>query len=399
MHDVACVMHVHSTYSDGTATPDEIAAAARAAGADAVFITDHDTLAARDAGWEGRHHGVLLVIGTEISPKGGHFLAFGLDREVRHDGLSEEEICTRVREAGALGFPAHPFSSGSAISRRIGRPHPWRSIDTCDVTGIELWSLVTECAERCSTVRELLAFLRDPEAAIDRPPARNLAEWDRLCRSRRVVAIGGLDAHQSGLRIGGRAFSPHPHDRLFRTLRTHVLTEAEPTADALLDALREGRCYLAVDSLADARGFRFWAEGESKVGMGGEAGAGQWTLHARLPAEAELTLLRDGRRIQRTHARSLERRVDGDGVFRVEAALRDRTWILSNPIYLRRHRSTGSPGGRRRSGGHLPRCAGCPEPYASLTTPGLQAARWSSVSLSTNTDESYWRSPWSKIDR
>ena len=335
MHDLACVVHVHSTFSDGTATVPEIAAAARAAGADAVLLTDHDTLAARRAGCEGWHDGVLVVVGMEISPKGGHFLAFGLDDEVRHGGLGEEEICARVRARGALGFPAHPFSRGSAISKTIGRPHPWRSLESCEYTGIELWSLVTECAERCATPLELIRFLRRPEDAVDHPPARNLEAWDRLCRRRRVVAIGGLDAHQSGVRIGGRAFSPHPNERIFRTLRTHVLTDAEPGPATVLDALAEGRCYLAVDSLAPARGFRFEAEGDGVVPMGAEVRGGRWTLRAVLPQEADVRLIRDGQVLERATAARIELQVDAAGVYRVEARLRGRTWIVSNPIYVR----------------------------------------------------------------
>ena len=44
--DVLCVVHVHSTYSDGTAGIPELVGAAAEAGADAVLLTDHDSLAA-----------------------------------------------------------------------------------------------------------------------------------------------------------------------------------------------------------------------------------------------------------------------------------------------------------------------------------------------------------------
>src|SRR3954453_2211072 len=116
MRDLACAVHVHSTYSDGTATVPEILAAARTAGADAVLLSDHDTLAARRDGWEGWHDGVLLVVGMEISPKDGHFLAFGLDEEVGHEGRSEEEICAAVAAAGGVGFPPPPLPPGLALS-------------------------------------------------------------------------------------------------------------------------------------------------------------------------------------------------------------------------------------------------------------------------------------------
>lgn len=336
MRDLACVVHVHSTYSDGTASVPEIVGAARSAGADAVLLTDHDTLGARRDGWEGRHDGVLVVVGTEISPKGGHLLAFGIDEEVSHAGRSEEQICAAVRAAGGLAFPAHPFSRGSAISKTIGRPHPWGALDTCALTGIELWSLVTEAAERCASLGELASFLRHPEDAVDHPPAYNVERWDAMCQERRVVAIGGLDAHQSGVRIRGRALSPHPHERIFRTLRTHVIAADDPHPGDVLGALREGRCYLAVDSLAPARGFRFWAEGAyGALPMGAEARAGHWTLRARLPQPAEVTLLRDGRPVESNRADTLTHEAEGRGVFRVQATLEDRTWIISNPIYLR----------------------------------------------------------------
>jgi len=344
--DLAVAVHVHSTYSDGTATVPEIAKAAADAEADAVIVTDHDSLQAKFDGHEGWHDGVLVLVGMEISPKGGHFLALGIDRPIEHAGRSEREICAAVAAAGGLGFPAHPFSEGSRISRTIGRPHPWRELEDCPTTGIELWSLVTEAAEHCRTPRELVGFIRRPEQALDHPPQRNLREWDRLCQRRRVVAIGGLDAHQSGLRLpGGRVLSPMPNSRFFRMLRTHVLCDGVPNGDVahdralVLGALRAGRCFLGRDSLASARGFRFYASGaDGPVWMGGERPAGEWTLHVRVPRAADVRLVRDGEPLHRAD-NSFDLRVTQPGVYRVEARLtadgRERTWIVSNPIYLR----------------------------------------------------------------
>ena len=47
MTELSCVVHVHSTYSDGTASVPELLETARDAGVDAVLLTDHDTLAGR----------------------------------------------------------------------------------------------------------------------------------------------------------------------------------------------------------------------------------------------------------------------------------------------------------------------------------------------------------------
>lgn len=341
--DIGCVVHVHSTFSDGTATVPEIAAAARRAGADVVLLTDHDTLAARRAGCEGWHDGVLVLVGVEISPRGGHLLAFGIDEEVEHRGRSEEELAQAVASGGGLSFPAHPFSAGSRMSRRIGRPHPWRSLSDTSITGLELWNVGTEGAERCRTPAALMRFLRSPEDAVVAPPRENLVAWDALSKRRRVVAIGGLDAHQTGVRFGDRVLAFAPNERAFATLRTRLLLDQpltgqlEHDAATIYAALGSGRAYLAVEHEASARGFRFWARAPdgSTLRMGDEAPAAEWRLTAQCPQRADLRLLLDGDLLARTHDCSIEHPAPGPGVYRVEAWRNRRAWVLSNPIHLR----------------------------------------------------------------
>ena len=167
-----------------------------------------------------------------------------------------------------------------------------------------------------------------------------MREWDRRCRTRRVVALGGLDAHQVGLRAGGRVpLRLMSYARSFRVLRTHVLCAAPPSGDlaadraSVYDALRQGRCYMAVDALAPARGFSFW--GPDGLVMGDEAEFASQTLRCVAPRAAELRLLRDGAVIEAVDDASLTYTADRPGVYRVEARLGGRTWIVSNPMYLR----------------------------------------------------------------
>jgi hypothetical protein len=342
MHDLACVVHLHSTHSDGTGTVPEIARAAARAKADVVLLTDHDTLEARRRGEEGWYGDVLLLAGEEVSPVGrDHYLAFGIDEEIRHRGLDACGIARAVRDRGGFGFAAHPFSQGSARFRRPGMP--FGGLDCDALHGIELWSFALDTGERISSIPELIRFLIAPGSVLDHPPERNLRLWDELCRERRVVAIGGLDAHQFGKRIGPvvpvRVMAYH---RSFRHIRTHVLCadppagELERDRELVFDALREGRCYIAVDSVAPAAGFRFEAD---DAPMGAELAAGRCTLRLRTPLAARLRLLRDGAEIASAEGTSLDAEVEGPGVYRAEALRpsrgRERTWILSNPIYLR----------------------------------------------------------------
>jgi hypothetical protein len=347
-HDLACVVHLHSTYSDGTGTVRQIARAARRSGADVVLLTDHDSLEAREQGEEGWYGHVLVLAGEEVSPKGGdHYLAFGIDRAIDHQGLSGCQVCEAVRDAGGFGFAAHPFSRGSQRFRRLGAAMAFSELDCDALHGIELWSFATDTGERIQSVAGALRFIALPERVLDHPPDENTTAWDDLCAQRRVVAIGGIDAHQFGVRIGPvvplRLMS---YRRSFRHIRTHVLCEEPPSGDLEADreqvfaALRVGRCYLAVDSVASPKGFAFWAEGSAGVlPMGAEGRAGRWTLHALVPRPARLRLLRDGEELTSREAPALAWQVDEPGVYRVEAYREargvERTWIVSNPVYLR----------------------------------------------------------------
>jgi hypothetical protein len=347
MHDLACVMHLHSTYSDGTGTVPEIARAARRAGADVVLLTDHDTLEAKRRGEEGWHGSVLVLVGEEVSPRSrDHYLAFGIEHEIDHRELDAAGICRAVRDAGGFGFAAHPFSQGSPrFKRAVGMP--FTGLDSDALHGIELWSFVNDTAAAATSIPQLARFLVTPGRVLDHPPERNMRGWDELCATRQVVGIGGLDAHQYGKRIG--PFVPvrvMAYRRSFRHMRTHVLCkealsgDLEHDTDQVYDALRSGRCYIAVDSVAPARGFGFWAERDGRrAEMGEMADPGGWTLHARAPIDARWRLRRDGELIAETTGPRLSAPADDAGVYRVEALRRargrERTWIVSNPVYLK----------------------------------------------------------------
>ena len=343
-HDLSCVVHLHSTHSDGTGTVEEIARDGERAEVDVVLLTDHDTLAAVRLGEEGWYGRTLLLAGHEVSPlTRNHMLAFGVDEEVDWEGLTPAQIADAVREAGGFGIAAHPFSSASDRFRRVrslGESMRWDDLECLD--GVEVWSFVSDNGQNVSGVADALRFITRPERYVTHPPRRNLDEWDRLAARRRVVGVGGLDAHQFGVRVAGQALRLMSYHRSFRQLRTNVLVREsldgnlEHDRELVFEALREGRCYIAAHAVAPGRGFRFSAEG---VEMGAEAPFADQELHVELPRPAEVRLLRDGHEVAAGQGPALSHRAEGPGVYRVEAYLETygqrRTWILSNPVYLR----------------------------------------------------------------
>jgi hypothetical protein len=334
LQDLTCVVHLHSTYSDGTGTVAEIAAAGRACGLDVVLLTDHDTLAARERGEEGWHGSVLVLVGEEVSPRDqNHYMAFGVDRVIEHDGLSPAEIAAAVRDAGGFGFAAHPFSIGNPALGRAAKAMPFRDLESVD--GIELWNFVGDSGEQFTGWGDAVRFLRAPRRWMPELPQTNLDRWDRLGARRRVPAIGGLDAHQKGFRVAGRVpLRLMSYRRSFAMLSTHALVPELLSGDVahdralVFDALREGRSYIARDWLAPARGFGFTRMGEETTERP--------LLSVRAPRPAALRLLHDGEPVAvADNAAELDFQPDAAGVYRVEARLGGRLWIVSNAVYLR----------------------------------------------------------------
>jgi hypothetical protein len=175
-----------------------------------------------------------------------------------------------------------------------------------------------------------------------------LQKWDELTAYRRVVAVGGSDAHALHLRLGLLSRVVYPYDFHFRTITTHVFLPNPLSGDTRVDsqmiysALAAGHCFVAYDLPLSTRGFRFTAHAqEAESMMGDEVSVhGGVTLQAYLPSFGEIRLIKDGKVIKiakRTQA--LTHLVTEPGVFRVEVYRRylgrKRGWIFSNPIYVR----------------------------------------------------------------
>lgn len=62
-----CDLHVHSSYSDGQYTPDDLADKAIEAGLDVFSVTDHDSIGAYEGGFQDIIKSVHIVPGVEIT--------------------------------------------------------------------------------------------------------------------------------------------------------------------------------------------------------------------------------------------------------------------------------------------------------------------------------------------
>ncbi len=350
--DYTGVIHLHSAYSfDGRAPVAEILTAANKRGIDFLILTDHGTLQARSDGWEGWHGGTLLIVGEEIAPRFNHLLAFQLPDSITSPEdppgcLPPQVYLDRIRTQGGLGFIAHPDHEGTALFHV--KHYPWTDWSVSGYTGIGIWDFMTDWQNSLTGyLRAALSYV-SPALFLRGPLPKTLARWDRLSQERRIVGIGELDNHDTVTRLGLFTLPVFPFARVFRLIRTHILTSAPLSGDsrsdiaAVLDALSNGRVYVALDRYRDSSGFSLLlTEDGSSATMGDK-----FILHhsaeltASVPHRARIRLIRNGDLFHQTTGKELSLAISEPGIYRIEAHLnvfgRSRPWIFSNPITVMR---------------------------------------------------------------
>lgn len=341
-------LHIHTTDSDGEWDIDRIAAAARGRGLDFIGITDHSHMAGRlRLDYSGRREGVLVLAGLEIGVRHNHYLAFGIREMISESPSGPQAVIDRVRMQGGVGFMAHPFEKGMPFLEKAVA-YTWEDFNVKGYTGICIWNFSSRFKERIKSVFHAAFFLLFKTASLRGPDREVLSFWDRQCLKRRVVAIGGSDAHGSSVRLGLLRITPISYDLALGSINVHILLEGtgggEPALQEadVLGALREGSLFIAHDNLSPARGFRFCFRPDNggQIPMGGEARFSPGKIHVRLPRPGMIKVIKDGMLHGAAEGAGLQAQVGAAGVYRIEAYLRVpffgwRPWIFSNPIYLR----------------------------------------------------------------
>ena len=136
-------LHMHSTYSDGLASIEQILEHVQhCTRLNVIAITDHDviegSLKARDL-WAKGSYRFDFVVGEEISTKQGHMLALFIEKRIQ-PGLSMERSIDLVHEQGGLAIVAHPLNPifrHSCHRSVLNRIHAAKDVW---LDGIETWN-------------------------------------------------------------------------------------------------------------------------------------------------------------------------------------------------------------------------------------------------------------------
>jgi hypothetical protein len=350
------IIHVHTRRSDGRGTATEVAAAAARAGLKFVVLTDHgDATTTPDP--PVYRSGVLCLDAVEISTRGGHYLALDMPAAPYPLGGDPRDVVEDVKRLGGFGVVAHPESPKPALM--------WQAWDA-PFDGIEWinpdtsWRVRLQggWSSRWSMFAALATYAIRPAETMARllaGTALQVERWQAVALTRRVVILAGADAHANlalgnGDPIDDRFSLPFPgYEASFRTMSVHARLEGSltgnPTTDArmIMNALRAGHAYVAIDGLATPASFEFSAtSGEETVGQGDElAHAGPITLHVKSNAPSSYTTaVWHGDKLLASFngETDINQAVDRPGVYRVEISAPSKDgpspWLISNPIYV-----------------------------------------------------------------
>jgi hypothetical protein len=312
-------LHMHTVHSDGDWTIEGLAAAAREAGLDFIFVTDHNTAShhAEVDGADDGSHRPLVMRGEEVTTYGGHANAWGLpagafvDFRVRPgDAAGMSRVAGRAHRLGALVSVNHPFAPCGGCGWSYG--DALKGFDAVEVWNGE-WDATDESA---------------------------LKMWDGLLRrGLRPTAVASSDSHRAQNPVGRPT--------------THVAAAGLSQA-ALLDGIRRGRVYLTREARGLSIDFEA-AAGEigSPAAAGPRKGAGEEIRLTRpgalvffvrvvgATAAVNVSLVSGGRVLRTLPAQSqltevFEVECERSGYYRLE--VRDRAGALlalTNPIYVK----------------------------------------------------------------
>ena len=344
-------LHVHSRRSDGTGTPDGIAAAASRAGLKFVILTDHGD-AAREPEPPVYRSGVLLIDAVEVSTDGGHVVALGLPKAPYPLGGEARDVLEDIRRLGGFAIAAHPGSAKPDL-----RWLEW----TSPVDGVEWLNGDSEWRDepRSALARALFTFPFRPPETLARLLDRSdtiLRRWDAMTARRQVVAVAAGDAHaRLGIRSGeptdnSLALPLPSYESVFRAMSiavSPVMLGGDAAADArvIVDGIRAGHVYSSIDALAAPAALSFGAVSGKTQAIAGDilspTGEVELRVTTNAPDSARIVLLRHGEPLTSAVGKSLTYLVSGErAVYRAEIHLPGAPgdppvpWILSNPVYV-----------------------------------------------------------------
>lgn len=368
------ILHAHSYWShDSEGTLYDIIPAAKYAGIDFIFLTDHprgniDTL---PRGYKGYYEGILIEPGSETQG----FLTWPLNSTIIDWNINKDTVVKNIVSRGGIIFYAHSEE-----------PRNWANQY---YQGMEIYNIHTDTKDemllphiinfvvngnkyRHWALREMF----DEQTSI-------LALWDSLNSKRKTVGFSAVDAHENQnirarylkdgriewlgtnanvidtmeVKFWNKWLFQKPDENgwvfkwmidsyktSFNHITNYLLADTLSTT-SLADHLKKGHLYTAFKSLGDARGFLYYSmnDRDSISGILGDSIKIDQvkTLNAVSPLPGQFRLIHDGKTVNVSSDKSYQYTWSEPirkGAYRIEMHIKLKgefiPWLYSNPIYV-----------------------------------------------------------------
>lgn len=363
-HDYRGIINIHTKTSTGSGSVEEIIQSGQLAGLDFLFITDLNVFDTDQRDRERYADNLLVFVDGEYSYLNSRLLSLGgkvptdLAGPSRAQGYFSDLLSQR-RRAEELGLLilAHPLKPN----------YSWSGEFPQGLDGLELVNLKSVwqagwIRSRLSFLWSLLIFPFNDRLALLRlfkDPVEEAQLWDQLATKRPMLAIAGADA-EAQIKITDEMRLKYPsYQTLFSLVSNHLLLRSELTGEIkadrrkILEALRQGQAYVALDILGDPKGFYAQILGPKGevYPIGSEL---TWQegleLEVHLPEKPlvpfEIEIYRNGQRLMQIDSQSTRVPLHLDGNYRVKVRVIPTLplpdgkqwipWIFTNPFYVKK---------------------------------------------------------------
>jgi PHP domain-containing protein len=270
-HVLKVETHLHTLHSDGQHSVAAMFEACRAAGYDAVALTDHNTLSGlAEATDAAERLGLVCVPGVEVTTFRGHAVVLGVSRVPEWRDLETrgmDALANEIHADGGLLCVAHPAARGSPVCSGCAWEWPVQP------ASVDLWEISSAPRPNYEVSLEL---------------------W------RQLIAVGGHAAPVAAGDVHSTSAAAQ------QKVSTYVYVRERSPA-GVVEGLRERRVFASVGPQLD-----FWLEDdEGNIGLvGSRLGSSTWTPRVSGPASVREIELADRGRCLYAELRGPDQRLE-----------------------------------------------------------------------------------------
>jgi len=331
-------IHIHSKFSDGSGTIEEIVAEAQRANLDFIIISDHHNHESKK--FEGRYGNLNLIGAYEWDDsKKNHSLMFNSEI-IYPQNWSIQKLLDTVNQKKESLFMAHPSDKYKPFWGKD--PYPWNYWENHPgINGIEIWNFFSEWREKVNE-KNYLETIQNPSQFLTGPHQETIDFWDKVNLERAFPAIGGLDAHAFNRKVMDQDFVILPYYESFCAVQTHVFLPEEIENNfesykaAILNAIMKGNSFIINQAIADIGNLHFSCTSDNESYMPGSKIELKENPVLKIDTgiKASVDIFRNGSKIESSLDFQMKLSIKESGNYRFQIFVEGKPWVFSNNYYV-----------------------------------------------------------------